>query len=132
MFCRINRQTAIAASLALLLAPVAAVYPQELKDTNLRECVANTIYGDVQDMGTFWGSDAEKFANDYINANTDHSQWAQNLYRDLFPEETHSNFDCTGPTAPCTIAPDCSQYNILPNPTSNTDLVLRSRGIQCN
>jgi hypothetical protein len=109
MFCRINRQTAIAASLALLLAPVVAVYPQELKDTNLRECVANTIYGDVQDMGTFWGSDAEKFANDYINAQTDHSQWAQRLYRDLFPEANHGNLDCKGTQSNCFINVECSQ-----------------------
>jgi hypothetical protein len=109
MFFKINRQTAIAASLALLLAPVAAIYPQELKDTNLRECVANTIYGDVQDMGTFWGSDAEKFANDYINAQTDHSQWAQRLYRDLFPEANHGNLDCKGTQSNCFINVECSE-----------------------
>jgi hypothetical protein len=100
MFSKINRQTAIAA--------VAAIYPQELKDTTLRECVANTIYGDIADMGTFWGNDAEKFANDYINANTDHSQWAQRLYRDLFPEEIHGKLDCLGSGAGCDFDVKCS------------------------
>jgi hypothetical protein len=88
MFSKINRQTAIAASLALLLAPVAAIYPQELKDTDLRECVANTIYGDVQDMGTFW---------------------AQRLYRDLFPEANHGNLDCKGTQSNCFINVECSE-----------------------
>jgi len=74
MFSEINRQTAIAASLALLLTPVAANYPQELKDTKLRQCDAAVKFDDITDKGSFWGSDVESFANDYINANTDHSQ----------------------------------------------------------
>jgi uncharacterized protein (DUF736 family) len=109
MFPQNNRHMATAASLALLLAPVAAVYPQELKDTKLRPCVANTIYSDIADMGTFWGNDAEKFADDYINANTDHSQWAQRLYRDLFPEENHSTMDCLGSGASCDFSVKCGQ-----------------------
>jgi hypothetical protein len=60
-------------------------------------------------MGTFWGSDAEKFANDYINAQTDHSQWAQRLYRDLFPEANHGNLDCKGTQSNCFINVECSQ-----------------------
>jgi hypothetical protein len=127
MFPKIDRRTAIAASLALLLTPVVANYPQELKDTKLRQCDAAVKFDDITDKGSFWGSDVENFANDYINANNDHSQWAQNLYRDLFPEETHSNLDCTGPEAPCFISPDCSQYSIFPYHTTITDLIPRRR-----
>jgi hypothetical protein len=47
MFSQISRETAIAVSFALLLTPAAAVYPQELKDRKLQQCVANTIYGDI-------------------------------------------------------------------------------------
>jgi hypothetical protein len=119
MFSKINRETAIAAALALLLTPVAANYPQELKDTKLRQCDASVKLNDVADMGTFWGSDAEKFADDYIKAQNDHSQWAQNLYRDLFPKETASNFDCMGPDTKCFFVPKCGQYDILPLPHSN-------------
>jgi hypothetical protein len=74
-------------------------------------------------MGTFWGNEGEKFADDYINANTDHSQWAQRLYRDMFPEKTASNFDCTRGKESCVIDLDCSQYDTLPNHHPLTDLV---------
>jgi hypothetical protein len=119
MFSKINRETAIAASLALFLTPVVANYPQELKDKELRQCDPKVKFNEVADMGTFWGDDAEKFANDYINANTDHSQWAQNLYRDLFDREIASTFDCMGPDAPCTIDVKCGQYDTKPEPYLN-------------
>lgn len=113
MLSKINRATAITASLALLLTPVAANYPQELKDRKLRQCDASIKFADITDMGGFWGDDAEIFANDYINANGDHSQWAQNLYRDLFSNETPRDFDCMGPDAPCSISVTCSQYHLI-------------------
>jgi hypothetical protein len=128
MFSKINRETAIAAALAMLLTPVAANYPQELKDRKLRQCDSSVKFADITDMGGFWGDDSEKFANDYINSNTDHSQWAQNLYRDLFPKEIHSNFDCMGPDALCSIGVSCGQYYIATSPhITIADFISRSR-----
>ena len=56
MFSKINRETAIAASFALLLTPVAANYPQGLKDTKLRQCDASVKFDDLTDKGSIWGS----------------------------------------------------------------------------
>ena len=43
----------------------------------------------------------EQFANDYINSNTDHTRWAQNLFRELLGDRDYSGFDCTTTGARC-------------------------------
>ncbi|KAJ0299162.1 hypothetical protein COL516b_009414 [Colletotrichum fioriniae] len=52
-------------------------------------------------MGTFWyNSGAEQWADEYINSQTDHSNSAQNLYRELFPKKVHIKYSCIKSGAP--------------------------------
>lgn len=113
MFDKTTIWAATAASLALLTSVSAELSP-ELQARKLPDCIPSTKFNDIQDKGKFWSeSGAEQFADDYINSRTDHSQWAQNLYRDLFEDKVHSMFDCESPDASCVITAECSQYKPL-------------------
>jgi len=103
--------TAIAA-VAALLAVADATIPQELLDRKLPDCDSNGFDG-IQDKGTFWyNTGAEQFADDFISshANSDHTNWAQELYHDLFPDTTKSDYDCTDPDSDCVYAKDCGMF----------------------
>ena len=85
-----------------LLSVANATLTQELRDRKLPDCSSDIIYSDIEDKGTFWyNTGAEQFANDYINSNTDHTMWAQNLFRELLGNRDYSNFDCRTTGATC-------------------------------
>lgn len=112
MFSQSNWLMATAATLALL-STANATLSQELKDRKLPDCKSDTKFNEIEDKGTFWyNTGAEQFANDYINSNTDHTTWAQNLYRELVPSREHSDFDCRTPEANCRPDVSCGKCHI--------------------
>ena len=97
-----RRWLSVTAALLPLLSVATATLTQELRDRKLPDCSSDIIYSDIEDKGTFWyDSGAEQFANDYINSNTDHTMWAQNLFRELLGNRDYSNFDCRTTGATC-------------------------------
>lgn len=105
--------TATAAT-AALLAVAHATIPQELLDRKLPDCTSNG-FDSIQDKGTFWyDTGAEQFADEFISshANSDHTNWAQELYHDLFPDTTKSDYDCTDPDSDCVYAKDCGMLTL--------------------
>lgn len=105
--------TAIAAA-AALFAVADATIPQELLDKKLPDCDSDGFDG-IQDKGTFWyNTGAEQFADAFISshANSDHTNWAQELYHDLFPDTTKSDYDCTDPDSDCVYAKDCGMLTL--------------------
>lgn len=89
-------------ALLSLLSVANATLTQELRDRKLPDCSSDIVYSNIEDKGTFWyNTGAEQFANDYINSNTDHTMWAQNLFRELLGNRDYSNFDCRTTGATC-------------------------------
>jgi predicted oxidoreductase len=79
--------TALAA-LPVIIQPAVAVLP----DIQLKDCEEGKRFDSIEDMGGLWGySGAEQYAEAYIDANGDHSNWTQNLYMELFPDANHAN-----------------------------------------
>lgn len=103
--------TAVAAFLPLLSFANAKL-SQELRDRKLPDCEADTQYSQVPDMGKFWyNSGAEKFADDYINDQADHTTWAKNLLRELLPDNQYDAFGCETTGATCSLPRDlCSKF----------------------
>jgi hypothetical protein len=61
-----------------------ATLTQELRDRKLPDCSPHIVYSDIEDKGSFWSdTKAGQFTNDYINSNTEHTMWAQNLFREI-------------------------------------------------
>jgi hypothetical protein len=82
-----SMRTALAVA-PIILQPVLAVLP----DWTLPDCKPEVKYDTLADPGGFWGATlAEKYADEYIKQNTDHTNWAQNLYMELFPDYDHTN-----------------------------------------
>ncbi|EXF86348.1 hypothetical protein CFIO01_00045 [Colletotrichum fioriniae PJ7] len=76
--------------------------PESLLNKKLPNCKSGEYCDAIKDMGTFWyNPGAEQWADEYINSQTDHSNWAQNLYRELFPKKVHIKYSCQKPGAPC-------------------------------
>jgi hypothetical protein len=92
------------------LQQAAAVLP----DMKLPDCVTGQKFDQLPDKGGFWGySGAEQFADEYIKLNTDHSNWTQNLYMELFPDATHTDFVCLTTGSNCRIVQKCEDFNKL-------------------
>lgn len=106
---------ATAAAFLPLLSIANAELSQELRDRKLPDCKANTRYSEIEDMGTFWyDSGAEQFANDYINSQTDHTRWAQNLMRELLDTNDYTKFDCETTGATCSTADElCGKHRLI-------------------
>lgn len=103
------------AAAVLLFGTTNATLPDELRDRKLSKCVSDTEFNKIEDKGSFWyDSGAEQFADDYINAQNDHSQWAQRLFRDILPEENQYGFDCTTPEALCDFDTSCGKRKYEP------------------
>jgi hypothetical protein len=67
----------------LLFKTATAILPNK----TLPDCVAQK-YDIIADKGKFWkDSGVEQFADAYIMANGDHSNWTQDLYMELFPKD---------------------------------------------
>lgn len=97
-----RRWLSATAALLPFLSIASATLTQKLRDRKLPDCSSDIIYSDIEDKGTFWyTTGAEQFANDYINSNTDHTMWAQNLFRELLGNRDYSNFDCRTTGATC-------------------------------
>jgi hypothetical protein len=74
---------AVLAASTLLLTTATAILPNQ----TLPDCVAQK-YDNIADKGKFWAdSGIEGFADAYIMANGDHSNWTQDLYMELFPKD---------------------------------------------
>lgn len=98
-----------------LLSFANAELSQELRDRKLPNCVADTLYSQVEDMGTFWyDSGAEKFADDYINSQNDHTTWARNLLRELLPNNQYDAFACTTTGGTCSLPRDLCGKSWIP------------------
>ncbi|KXH32852.1 hypothetical protein CSIM01_04345 [Colletotrichum simmondsii] len=88
--------------------------PKSLLNKKLPNCKSGESYDAIKDMGTFWyNSGAEQWADEYINSQPDHSNWAQNLYRELFPKKDHTKFSCQEPGAPCDHDLTCDDFNAI-------------------
>jgi hypothetical protein len=78
----------------------------------LPDCNVNP-FDQVEDKGKLWGdSKAEEFAEEYIIMNGDHTNWAQQLYRDLFGEESDPSDSKHAPKPPET-KPDIQKCSYL-------------------
>jgi hypothetical protein len=84
----ISSAMALAAMFALFHTATAV-----LPDRKLPDCQSQT-YDNIPDKGKFWfESGAEQYAEEYIIANGDHSNWTRDLYMELFPK-TSVHTDC--------------------------------------
>lgn len=100
----------VSAAAVFFLGTINANLTDELRDRKLPRCVSDTEFNKIEDKGSFWyDTGAEQFADDYINAQNDHSQWAQRLFRDILPDENHYGFDCTTPEALCDFDTSCGR-----------------------
>ena len=89
-----HRFTSLLAALAtatLLVQPAFAALP----DWKLPDCEdsgQSGRYDHIEDISGFWGrSLAEKYTDQYIKQNGDHSNWTQDLYMELFPQYDHTD-----------------------------------------
>ncbi|KAH8587655.1 hypothetical protein B0O99DRAFT_641003 [Bisporella sp. PMI_857] len=84
-----------------------------LPDKKLPNCQTGQRYSDIKDMSKFWyDSGAEQYAQEYISMRKDHSNWAQQLYMDLFPDDMdHGEFSCITFGSQCNIKKQCSDFN---------------------
>lgn len=106
---------AAAAAVLPLFSIANAELTQELRDRKLPSCDADIKFNEIEDKGSFWyDSGAEQFADDYINSNTDHTKWAQHLFRELLPKEDYTQFDCETTGATCKTPFDLCGMLILP------------------
>ncbi|KAF5026826.1 hypothetical protein F66182_1110 [Fusarium sp. NRRL 66182] len=99
-----------------LPATEAVTIPKELQKKDLPDCRSDKPWNTVNDMGKFWyDSGAEQWIEEYINAQKDHTRWAQNLYRDLFKDTedgvTAKDFSCEQPGDRCTHGKTCKEFN---------------------
>jgi hypothetical protein len=84
--------------------------PEKLWNKKLPDCSADLSYDTMENKGSFWSeSGAEQWVEEYINAQKDHSQWAQKLYKDLFPKADRTVFLCTEPGAQCHHGKECGK-----------------------
>lgn len=90
----------------------------------LPDCNSKDAYDKIKDKGKFWyDSGAEQWADEYINAQEDHTEWTQSLYRDLFNQEADATkFVCHQPGAGCEHGKTCSKCQ----PGMHTDHSTRS------
>lgn len=110
MFAKSSLSTAVATALALV-STARATLTDELRDRKLPNCDSTLKLNDIQNKGDFWYyTGAQQYADDYINSNTDHTLWAQNLYRELLGKEIHSDFDCTTTEANCVPDAKCGKF----------------------
>ncbi|KAK6818911.1 hypothetical protein PG989_011031 [Apiospora arundinis] len=101
---------AILAAVPLFLSPVAAVLPK----WDLPDCVdsGQGRWDRVGNVAEFWkASKADKYADDYIKQNVDHSNWTQNLYMELFPKYDHTDMACINHMALCEFKATCDDFN---------------------
>lgn len=100
-----------AASIVLVtLIPCINALSQELRNRKLPNCTEGQSWDNIKDKGKFWyNTGAERFADDYINSrpNSDHTDWAQDLLRELLPEWNHAEFSCQNTASACTVQPQC-------------------------
>ncbi|KPM40559.1 hypothetical protein AK830_g5976 [Neonectria ditissima] len=86
--------------------------PQKLLDKKLPDCKWGQSFDAIEDKAKLWyDSGAEQWADEYINSQKDHSNWAQNLYRELFPANDHTQFSCQEPGALCSHGLKCEDFN---------------------
>jgi hypothetical protein len=132
MFSIINRETAIAASLALLLTPVAANYPQELKDTKLRQCDSSIKFADITDMGRS-GAMMRRNLPTTTSMPTpitrDGRRTSTVTYSPKRSTAASIAWDPMLPAPSASVAVSTISYH---NRISITDLVSHSRGFQCS
>ncbi|PCD34001.1 hypothetical protein FGRA07_09156 [Fusarium graminearum] len=85
----------------------------KLMDEKMPDCFSDKAYKDIKDKGKFWyDSGAEQWTDKYISAQKDHSQWAQNLYRDIFKNDvTAADFACFQPGEECNFGKSCADFN---------------------
>ncbi|KAF4983044.1 hypothetical protein FZEAL_1444 [Fusarium zealandicum] len=84
--------------------------PKKLMDKKLPDCKWGISFDNIKDKGKFWyDSGAEQWADEYINSQKDHSNWASNLFRELFPDDDHTEFDCQTPGASCNHGLKCGR-----------------------
>ena len=81
-------------------------------DEELPDCFTDKPYKNIKDKGKFWyDSGAEQWIDKYISAQKDHSQWAQNLYRELFRNDVNPvDFACFEPGEECNFEPSCGKF----------------------
>lgn len=95
----------------------------KLMEKKLPDCVSGLKYDDIKDKGKFWyDSGAEQWADEYISALEDHTQWKQELFRELFPDEDHTKYVCSAPGAKCDTGLKCGKF-------SSTELLVRDMGL---
>ncbi|KLO83446.1 Uncharacterized protein Y057_1095 [Fusarium fujikuroi] len=54
---------------------------------------------------------AEQWADAYIKSQKDNTNWAQNLYRNLFEKKDHTKFSCVTPNSQCDFEASCAEFN---------------------
>ncbi|EXL74424.1 hypothetical protein FOPG_10455 [Fusarium oxysporum f. sp. conglutinans race 2 54008] len=86
--------------------------PKELQDKVLKKCDTGFSYDNYGDLPKLWyDSGAEQWADAYIKSQKDHTNWAQNLYRNLFEKKDHTKFSCVTPNSRCDFDASCAEFN---------------------
>ncbi|KAJ3547829.1 hypothetical protein NM208_g1311 [Fusarium decemcellulare] len=86
--------------------------PKELMEKKLPDCKPGIKYDDIEDKGTFWyNTGAEQWVDEYIKAQKDHTDWAQNLFINLFPADDHTQWDCQDVDSDCNHGLKCEDFN---------------------
>ena len=84
---------------------------KKINGDRLPDCQVNW-FADEKNMGKRWSeSGAEQFADAWISKRKDHSNWAQRLLMELFPDVDHSEFSCVSTGAKCTFNRECKHFN---------------------
>ena len=84
---------------------------KKIKGDRLPDCQVNW-FADEKNMGKRWSeSGAEQFADAWISKRKDHSNWAQRLLMELFPDVDHSEFSCVSTGAKCNFNRECKHFN---------------------
>ncbi|RKL26365.1 hypothetical protein BFJ72_g13761 [Fusarium proliferatum] len=86
--------------------------PKDLQDKDLKKCDTGISYDNYGDLPKLWyDSGAEQWAGAYIKSQKDHTNWAQNLYRNLFEKKDYTKFSCVTPNARCDFEASCAEFN---------------------